>query len=50
MSAMVFEVITKGRVARHVEDLDDDTLQAIANSAVPDEYAALDDMIKDWSA
>ncbi len=40
MSAAVFEVLVKGRVARAVEDLDDDTLKAIANSSVPAEYAA----------
>jgi len=39
----------KGRVARAVEDLDDDTLKAIANSSVPTEYAALDKVIKDWN-
>ncbi len=49
MSAAVFEVLVKGRVARAVEDLDDDTLKAIANSSVPAEYAALDDLIKDWT-
>ena len=31
-----------------VEDLDDDTLKAIANSSVPDDYAALDKIVKDW--
>ena len=30
----------KGRVARRIEDLDEDTVDAIANSAVPAEYAA----------
>jgi prevent-host-death family protein len=49
MSAAFFELVMKGRVARPVEDLDDDTLRAIANSAVPSEYAALDDIIKDWN-
>jgi hypothetical protein len=42
-------MVMKGRVARRVEDLDDETLAAIANSAVPDEYAPLDDVIKDWN-
>jgi prevent-host-death family protein len=48
ISAAFFEMVMKGRVARFVEDLDDDTLKAIADSAVPPEYAALDEMIKDW--
>jgi len=48
MSAALFEIVMKGRVARKVEDLDDDTLQAIADSSVPDEFAELDDIIKDW--
>lgn len=49
MSAAMFEVLVRGRVARPVEDLEDDTLNAIANSAVPPEFAALDKIIKDWS-
>ena len=48
VSAAFFEMVMKGRVARPVEDLDDDTLKAIANSEVPAEYAALDDLVKDW--
>jgi prevent-host-death family protein len=35
MSAALFEVVMKGRVARNVEDLDDDTLRAIAGASVP---------------
>ena len=49
MSAAMFEVLVRGRVARPVEDLDDDTLNAIANSAVAPEFAALDKIIKNWS-
>lgn len=49
MSAALFEVVMKGRVARSVEDLDDDTLKAIANSAVRPEHAALDKIIEDWA-
>ena len=49
MSAAFFEIVMKGRIARPVEDLDDDTLKAIAKSAVPAEYAALDEIIKDWT-
>jgi prevent-host-death family protein len=49
MSAALFEVLVRGRIARPVEDLDDDTLKAIANSAVPPEFSALDKLITDWS-
>jgi hypothetical protein len=49
MSASFFEMVMKGRVARPVEDLDDETLKAIANSSVPAEYAALDKIVKDWT-
>lgn len=45
MSAAVFAVFVKGRIARPVEDLDDDTLKAIAEAAVPDWHAALDEII-----
>jgi len=48
LSAAMFEVLVKGRVARTVEDLDDETLNAIAKSAVPSEYDELDAMLKDW--
>jgi prevent-host-death family protein len=49
MSAAFFEMVMKGHVARPVEDLDDDTLKAIANSSVAAEYAALDKIVKDWT-
>ncbi|MGX9144847.1 type II toxin-antitoxin system prevent-host-death family antitoxin [Mesorhizobium sp. 128a] len=49
LSAAMFEVLVKGRVARPVEDLDDETLNAIARSAVPSEYDELDAMLKDWT-
>ena len=49
MSAAFFEMVMKGRVARPVEDLDDDTLKAIANSSVGAEYAALNKIVKDWT-
>lgn len=48
MSAAFFEMVMKGQVARAVEELDDDTLRAIAGSAVPEEFAHLDDLVKDW--
>lgn len=49
MSATFFEMLMKGRVARRVEDLDDDTLRAIASSSVSSDHAHLDDMLKDWT-
>ena len=48
MSASFFEMLLKGRVARQVENLDDDTLRAIANSQVSSEFADLDNIVKDW--
>jgi prevent-host-death family protein len=49
MSATLFELVTRGRIARRVEDLDDETLKAIARSAVPPEHTAPDSLIKDWT-
>ena len=49
MSAYYFDLFTKGRVARRVEDLDDETLKGIAHSTVSEEYAHLDELIKDWN-
>jgi len=48
VSAAFFEMVMKGRVARPVEDLDDDTLKAIASSSVAPEHAALDKLLEDW--
>lgn len=48
VSAALFEVLARGRVARRVEDLDEDTLAAIAGGAVPEEYAHLDRLVDDW--
>ena len=48
MSAALYETVVKGRVSRKIEDLDDDTLGAIAESTIPEEFNALDDLIKDW--
>lgn len=47
LSAAMFEILTKGRIARPVEELDDDTLKAIGNAAVPPGYAHLDQLLKD---
>ncbi len=49
MSAAFFDLVMKGRVARAVEDLDDDTLRAIAKSAVAPEHDALNDLLQDWT-
>jgi prevent-host-death family protein len=49
MSAALFDMVTQGRIARRIEDLDCETVNAIARGAVPSEYEHLDDMIKDWS-
>lgn len=49
MSAAMFEVVMKGRVARPVEDLDDDTLRAIAGASVPATHVKLDKLIEDWT-
>jgi len=49
MSAVFFEMVMKGRVARRVEELDDDTIKEIGRSSVSSEYAHLDNLIKDWT-
>jgi prevent-host-death family protein len=49
MSAAFFELMMKGRIARPVEELDPDTLRAIADSAVAPEFADLDEIVKDWT-
>jgi prevent-host-death family protein len=46
VSAHLFEAALKGRIARRIEDLDDETIAAIAGAEVPAEFAALDDRIK----
>lgn len=48
LSASLFEIILQGRAAQSVEDLDDETLDAIAASAVSDEFADLDKLVRDW--
>ncbi|OHV86989.1 type II toxin-antitoxin system Phd/YefM family antitoxin [Mesorhizobium sp. ORS 3428] len=49
LSAAMFAVLVKGRVARPVQELDDETLNAIAESSVPAQYDELDAMLKDWN-
>jgi prevent-host-death family protein len=43
VSAHLFEATLKGRIARRIEELHDDTIAAIANAEVPAKYAHLDD-------
>ena len=49
MSASLFELIMKGRIARTVEELETDTMKAIAESKVLDGHASLDELVKDWN-
>lgn len=49
MSAAFFDMVMNGRIARLVEDLDDDTVKAISRSSVSSEYVHLDNMLKDWT-
>ena len=42
ISAAAFETLVRGRVARRMEDLDDETLKAIAAAEVPPHFAYLD--------
>jgi prevent-host-death family protein len=49
LSAAMFEILTKGRIARKVEDIGDDTLKAIAGASVPTGYANLDHLLEDWA-
>jgi prevent-host-death family protein len=42
ISAAAFETLVRGRVARRMEDLDDETLKAIAAAEVPAHFAYLD--------
>jgi PHD/YefM family antitoxin component YafN of YafNO toxin-antitoxin module len=42
ISAAAFETLVRGRVARRMEDLDDETLKTIAAAEVPPHFASLD--------
>lgn len=46
VSAHLFEAALKGRIARRIEELDDETIAAIAGAEVPAEFAVLDEQIK----
>lgn len=49
ISAVHFELLLKGRLARKTEELDSETVQAIAGSSVSEEFSSLDSLIKDWA-
>ena len=42
ISADYYELLTHGRIARRIEDIDSETLSAIANAQVPSDYSYLD--------
>jgi prevent-host-death family protein len=44
ISAALFETLVRGRVARRMKDLDDETLKAIAAADVPPHFAYLDNL------
>ena len=44
VSADFFNAVLKGRVARRVEDLDEETIKAIASAEVPARYKHLDEL------
>lgn len=48
LSAALFEVLTKGRVARKIEELDDETAAAISRAEVSSEHKHLDGLLEDW--
>lgn len=45
ISADYYELLTHGRIVRRIEELDEDTLQAIAQAEVPARYAGLDEKL-----
>lgn len=50
MSAALFEVLTKGRIARRIEDLDAETADAVLQSSVASDRAAPDSVLDDWKS
>jgi prevent-host-death family protein len=44
MSAAHFELITNGRIARRIEDADDETIRAIGRSEMSSDHAALNSL------
>ena len=49
MSAALFEIVIKGRTARRVEDLDAETLKAIANTEMDARHNHLDSELVGWN-
>jgi len=49
MGEELFQLFAHWRIARRVEDLDEETIKAIAAASVPVEYNALDLLIEDWA-
>jgi prevent-host-death family protein len=47
VSADFFNAVLNGRIARRVEDLDEETIKAIANAEVPARYKHLDKLTND---
>lgn len=45
VSSAHYELLTRGRVVRRIEDLDTETIQAIANAEVPARYKNLDRLL-----
>jgi prevent-host-death family protein len=45
ISADHYELLTRGRMVRRIEDLDDATLRAIADAKVPARYTGLDEKL-----
>ena len=48
LSAALFEILSKGRLARKIEDLDDETAETISRSSVTSDRAAPDSILDDW--
>ena len=42
ISADCYELLTRGRIVRRIEDLDEDTIRAIENAEVPARFGYLD--------
>lgn len=49
LSAAMFEILRKGRVARKVDELDEATHEAILNARVSAEHAHLDRLLDNWT-
>ena len=47
MSASFFEMVMKGRIARRVEELDEETIRAIASARMSPEHDHLNSLLDD---